>query len=346
MNMLFEAMNTQRILLLLCIMLVPGHITAQELYLSHYTITAGSASVGEIHLTEGSIQSVAIEGLHHDLFGIGAGHKLVVRAALPPDVPWFDVTLVAETTAGQRRATFRLVRDAFIRNKVIAHRGAWKNTKSPENSIAAMEQAIRLGCEGTEFDVHLSADNTPVVNHDAHIQGHSIAKTSAATLAGLKLSNNEPMPTLEQYIAAGMKQNKTRLVLELKPSELGVHRSLVLAQCAVALVEKLRAQAWVDYISFDYNVCKEVKRLAPYAQVSYLEGDKSPEEISRDGLTGIDYHFSIFRKNPAWIADARRYHLTVNTWTVNDKDLMMSFLGQQVDFITTNEPELLLALIK
>jgi glycerophosphoryl diester phosphodiesterase len=32
----------------------------------------------------------------------------------------------------------------------------------------------------------------------------------------------------------------------------------------------------------------------------------------------------------------------VNAWTVNDPGTMDSLLAQQIDFITTNEPELLL----
>lgn len=32
------------------------------------------------------------------------------------------------------------------KTKVIAHRGAWKNTNVPENSIAALQHAIALKC--------------------------------------------------------------------------------------------------------------------------------------------------------------------------------------------------------
>ena len=37
--------------------------------------------------------------------------------------------------------------------------------------------------------------------------------------------------------------------------------------------------------------------------------------------------------------------LTVNVWTVNEKAMMENLLQQDVDFITTNEPELLLQLV-
>ena len=112
------------------------------------------------------------------------------------------------------------------------------------------------------------------------------------------------------------------------------------------MVEAMHAQAWTDYIAFDYDVCKEVMKLAPYARVSYLNGDKSPGELAADNFFGFDYHFKVVEKNNGWVQDAHARKLTVNVWTVNDKDMMARLLGQNVDFITTNEPEILLDLVK
>ena len=66
------------------------------------------------------------------------------------------------------------------KNKVIAHRGAWKNTGATENSIGALEHAIKLGCYGSEFDVHMSADSVLYVHHDHAIKGTHIEKTTSA----------------------------------------------------------------------------------------------------------------------------------------------------------------------
>ena len=41
-------------------------------------------------------------------------------------------------------------------NPVIAHRGAFKKKGFPENSIAALKEAIRLQCTGSEFDVRIA----------------------------------------------------------------------------------------------------------------------------------------------------------------------------------------------
>jgi len=315
-------------------------------YLTRYVISPASDVIGQVKVKTGAIQSVAIGGEHAGAFNVGKDQTLTVQKKKLGIGTWYDVTLTVTTEMGRQTAVFRIVKDEFVHNKVIAHRGAWKNTGAPENSIASLNHAAKLGCEGSEFDVHMSADSLPVICHDAHIQNLSIARTPASELLALRLSNSEPLPTLENYLKAGMEQNKMKLILEIKPSEIGKEASIALTRKIVALVERLHAQAWVDYISFDYDVCKEVNVLAPYANAAYLKGDKTPEELAADKLYGFDYHFSILQKNPTWVADAKRLNLTVNVWTVNEKPMLQDLLQQNVDFITTNEPEMLLEMVR
>lgn len=71
---------------------------------------------------------------------------------------------------------------SFHNNKIVAHRGAWKNTGAPQNSIASLENAIKLGCVGSEFDVRMTKDEVLVINHDAHYEGMDIEKTDYAEL--------------------------------------------------------------------------------------------------------------------------------------------------------------------
>ena len=318
-----------------------------SLYLSNYSITNHGDLVGYVKGIGTDINSITIGGEHAAAFKINKNNQLSVRPdKLKAGVAWVDITLTAKTSNSKLSKEFRIVKDSFIHNKVIAHRGAWKNTNVPENSIAALNHAVAMGCEGSEFDVHMSADSLPLINHDPSIQGVSIAKTNAVELLKIKLANGETLPTLENFLKAGMVQTKTKLILEIKPSELGKESSIALTQKVVALVEKLQAQAWVDYISFDYDACKEVMRLAPYARVAYLRGDKTPAELAADHFYGLDYNFSVLQKNPSWIDEAKNKKLTINVWTVNDKSSLEEFLNKGADFITTNEPELLLSMVK
>ena len=314
-------------------------------YLTGYTIPKESNKIGYVRIVGSEIKSVTIGGEHSTVFKVNRNDELIVRRDKLGSGAWIDITVNVKTSAGPVSRKFRIVKNEFLGNKVIAHRGAWKNTGAPENSIAAFKHAVTLGCEGSEFDVHMSADSLPLVNHDPAIQGISIAKTNSADLLAMKLANGETLPTLENYVKAGMEQTKTKLILEIKPSELGKESSIALTRKVVAQVEKLHAQAWVDYISFDYDACKEVMKLAPYAKVAYLRGDKTPTELAADKFFGLDYNFSVLQKNPGWIEEAKNKKLTINVWTVNDKEALEEFLKRDVDFITTNEPELLLSLV-
>jgi glycerophosphoryl diester phosphodiesterase len=319
------------------------------LYLTNYTFNDKSDVVGEIKINASiasKIESIKVEGENGGFFKIGKGNKLqILKNKLNPSQKWFDIVVTVNTSEGELKQSFRIVKDEFIKNKVIAHRGAWKNTGTPENSIAALKQAIELNCAGSEFDVHMTSDSVPFINHDPHIQGVSIAKSTSAEVSQIKLADGEPIPTLENFLKSGIGQNKTKLILEIKESELGKEHSIALTKKIVRMVESLHAQAWVDYISFDFDICLEVMKLAPYAKVAYLMGDKSPSQLATDHFYGIDYHFSVMDKNPEWFAEAKENKQTINVWTVNDEAMMKSLLEKNVDFITTNEPELLLKLV-
>ena len=234
---------------------------------------------------------------------------------------------------------------SFAPNIVVAHRGAWKKNKLPENSIASLNEAIRLGCTGSEFDVHLTADDSLVVNHDPHYAGLTIEKSTYTQLAATKLSNGEVLPTVYNYLVAGMQQTKTRLVLEIKPSTISKERGQHLAEKVVSLVKQLKAEPWIMYISFDYDILKKVLELQPGAETAYLNGDKTPEQLAADKISGADYHFAVFKKNNSWIAGAQKLNLSLNAWTVNDAEDMQWFINNKFDYITTNEPELLFDII-
>ena len=60
---------------------------------------------------------------------------------------------------------------ANAQTKVIAHRGFWNCEGSAQNSIAALQKAQEIGVYGSEFDVSITADGIPVVNHDVDIDG-------------------------------------------------------------------------------------------------------------------------------------------------------------------------------
>jgi glycerophosphoryl diester phosphodiesterase len=235
---------------------------------------------------------------------------------------------------------------SFHKNKVIAHRGAWKAQAHPQNSLASLKEAVKLGCEGSEFDVWMTSDGVLIVNHDADFEGMEIETSTYKDLLTIKHENGEKLSTVEEYLKAGKKQKGTKLIFEIKPSKISVERSIEVAEKSVLAVKKMKAEKWVDYITFSYEGGLKAIEMDPNANVAYLTGDKTPAELKEAGFFGFDYNINLLKKNPQWIKEAQDLGLTVNAWTVNSAEDLNWFLDQNPDFITTDEPELLFKLIQ
>ena len=229
--------------------------------------------------------------------------------------------------------------------QIIAHRGVWKNNKVPQNSIASLNAAIDQQVWGTEFDVHLTRDDVLVVNHDLDYYGLDIATSTYEELLAIKHPNGEKIPTAEEYIKEGLKQKKTKLIYELKTNKLGKERTLKSVELSINLIKKLKAQKITEYIAFSYDACLKLRELDKKAKVHYLNGDKTPRQLKDAKLTGFDYNVGVLKKHPEWITEAKALKLKTNVWTVNSQDDMNYFIQQHIDYITTDEPELLRQLL-
>jgi len=115
----------------------------------------------------------------------------------------------------------------LIYPRIIAHRCG--GALAPENTLAGLRLAARLGCKGVEFDVMLSRDGVPVLIHDETLErttsGHgAVAAHSFAELRTLdagawhgKAYAGEAIPSLAAALALcaelGLWAN-----VEIKPS--------------------------------------------------------------------------------------------------------------------------------
>ncbi len=257
------------------------------------------------------------------------------------------LVLVAALTAGAAIAATP---------QVIAHRGYHATKGSCRNSIAALEQAQKLGIFGSECDLNLTADGKVLVIHGSHHPGRGIIegddikrvkiqRSTADEVQAIPLENGEKVPTLDEYLAQAKKCKRTKLIIEIKNHDNPQNEAAV-AKATVEKVAEYGLQERVEYIAFHLFVCQELQRLAPKGtQIAYLNGDLAPEYVKGLGLTGIDYKLSVLKKNPEWIKQAQDLGLTVNVWTVNKEEDLRWVIGQGVDYITTDHPQLAVALI-
>jgi glycerophosphoryl diester phosphodiesterase len=94
--------------------------------------------------------------------------------------------------------------------RVIGHRGA--AARAPENTLAGLREAHRLGCAWVEFDVMLSRDGVPVLIHDETVDRTTNGRGRVPDLtfaelrrldAGVRFGTRFPgerIPTLDEAI--------------------------------------------------------------------------------------------------------------------------------------------------
>jgi glycerophosphoryl diester phosphodiesterase len=228
----------------------------------------------------------------------------------------------------------------FAQPKVVAHRGFWQTNGSAQNSIASLTKADSVKVFGSEFDVWMTADNQLLVNHDREYKGYKMDSTDFSILTSLKLENGENLPSLKDYLSVAKKLPDLKLFLEMK-SLATSERETAAVKKIIRMVKKDKLGQRTCYIAFSKHVVKEFIRLSPHSAVYYLGGDLSPEEIKALGCAGLDYSMAVLRENQDWVERAHRLNLLVNVWTVDNSEDMDYFIGQKVDFITTNKPLLL-----
>jgi glycerophosphoryl diester phosphodiesterase len=184
----------------------------------------------------------------------------------------------------------------------------------------------------------MTKDGKLVINHDEYHGKMEISETDFSDLKKLKLSNGEKLPTLKDYLKQGKKDASVKLIIEIKPTKSKERENEIVTK-VLKTVKDLGLDSQSDYISFSLNICKEIKKQNPSAKVQYLEGNLSPQQIKAEGLDGLDYHYSVFEKNPTWISEANSLGLITNSWTVNDIKIYEELKNQGINFITTNIPD-------
>jgi glycerophosphoryl diester phosphodiesterase len=241
-------------------------------------------------------------------------------------IPIFLFMFIMQTSSAQQ-------------TKIIAHRGAWKEFNLPENSIASLEKAIELKCEGAEFDVRRTLDGVLVVNHDPVYYGDTIQTNTYAFLNRNKLSNGESLPTLEEYFLKGTQdKHKTLLICEIKAAIKDKEQDYLATIETLALAKKLKIEKRIVYISFSKDILSWIKEKQPTATVLYLESDLSIDAVVQNKFDGINLHYTSFKNNSQLSATAKNAGLKIGSWTVNELSDLAILQAQGVEWITTNQP--------
>lgn len=224
---------------------------------------------------------------------------------------------------------------------IVAHRGA--AGKVPENTLAAVYQAIEDKTDWIEIDVQETADGEVVVIHDSDLMklaGKNI-KIWDATLAQISdidigswfdpRFSQERVPTLKEVLEAA--RGKARVVIELK--YYGHDKKL--EQRVVDIVEETDMVSEIAIMSLNYNAIRKIRVLRPDWKIGLLSA------TSLGHLARLDADFLAVAMRMATGQFIRRAHKAgkqVFVWTVNDAASMSRMISLGVDGIITDEPEL------
>jgi glycerophosphoryl diester phosphodiesterase len=232
----------------------------------------------------------------------------------------------------------------------VAHRGG--GTLAPENTLAGLHLAARLGYRAVEFDVKLSRDGVPILMHDDTLErttdGHGpVAARSLADLRGLDAGRwfserfaRERVPTLEEAAQACQSQGLWANV-EVKPcpgrdAETG------------RVVALEAARLWAGHplppllSSFSPEALATCQVAAPGLARALLVA-QPPADWCRmlDELAAVALHCDHAHTTHEL---AQAVHATgrgVLCYTVNDPDTADRLLAWGVDALVTDRPDLL-----
>lgn len=255
--------------------------------------------------------------------------------------------------------------------EIIAHRGS--SLKAPENTLAALDQAIRDGADGIEIDVRLTADERVVLYHDASLQRltgdeRSLGSLSRASLAAFDVGGwfdpafaGERIPGLDQALAAT--RGRAWLLIELKPDpgrelalleavldDLRRERAARLA-CRARAEDRISTRACGDPdVMGEMRVAarspwllREATRREPRLGTTLLAQLVLSGSLERRGFDALALRHN--RIDEEEIRLAGHYGYALHAWTLNERDAMSRLIDLGVDGIITDRPALLAGLI-
>ena len=235
-----------------------------------------------------------------------------------------------------------------------AHRGGaalW-----PENSLLAFRNALALGADFLELDVHLSRDGEVMVIHDATLDRTTdgsgpVRERTAAELRALHLKDRggaptaEPVPTLDEVVAlaaAGQRQ----MLLEIKTDD-RKRRYPGIEEKVMAVLDRHRFTSFAIVMAFERETWRRVREIRPDARAGALYSARAlpaaaiEPELQALRQAGIGFVGLEQRLVTADVArQARLVGLTLGVWTVNERDAIERFIGQGVGVVITDRPDL------
>ena len=239
----------------------------------------------------------------------------------------------------------------MIYPRIIAHRCG--GALAPENTLAGLRLAARLGCRGVEFDAMLCADGVPVLIHDETLERTTngrgrVVDHTAAALGALDAGSwfdatfrGEPVPTFGDAArlcrSLGLWAN-----IEIKPAsgqdiETGQRTALLAADIWKNALGPLPLLS-----SFSAPALAAARDLAPqFPRGLLIEAVPADWQARAEALGCVSLHCSqrLLEETTARAIVAADYGLA--TYTVNDAAMARRLFSWGVDAVFTDRLDLI-----
>lgn len=236
---------------------------------------------------------------------------------------------------------------------LAAHRGG--SLLWPENSLLAFRNALALGADFIEFDVHLSRDGEVMVIHDATLDRTTtgagpVRDRSTAELKALRLKDRsgaataETVPTLDEVVAVAA-QAKRRMLLEIKV-DAGKARYPGIEEKVLAILDRHAMTASTVVMSFEAPTWRRVRELRPDVDTCALYSARGLartsltaelETLRAAGVRFIGVEHTVV--DAAAVKQAQGAGFGLGAWTVNNPADMQRMIGAGVTILITDQPD-------
>ena len=224
---------------------------------------------------------------------------------------------------------------------ILGHRGAVHAT-APENTLAAIERALRQGADGVEVDVRVTADGVPVCHHDPSMRRTAEDPRHIAMTAydDLPWIGSHRVPRLSEVV--DLVSGRGRLVVEMKSPgwpALGVAESVE----AITSVLRKHCLEHVTVSSFDRLRLRALRALGLPCQTALLGRPVVPllgllRQAFADGHPEIHPHLSSVLLKPDGVEMAIDAGVRVASWTVDRPADLLTLRDAGVQAVISDDP--------
>jgi glycerophosphoryl diester phosphodiesterase len=238
---------------------------------------------------------------------------------------------------------------------LAAHRGGARLW--PENSLLAFRNAIGLGADFVEFDVHLSKDGQVVVIHDPTLErtttgAGAVKDRTLAELKTLRLKDRggkvteEAIPTLAELVGL-VAPTPLRLLLEIKVAA-DRRRYPGIEEKVLGILDSRGMAARTIVMAFQEETVRRIRALRPEVSVGGLYEkrdlaemrstvEQEIERLRNAGARFIGLHQGLVTAEV--VEQVGQAGFLLGVWTVNDAPAMKRFIEMGVGILITDRPD-------